>query len=212
MNESNLLPALLRGFILGLAIAAPVGANRRPLHPAHAGPGPGDRFHLRPRAQPRRRTWSYGCVATFGLTAISGLLVRQQGWLRLLGGLFLCYLGVKTLLSRPTVAPATAEGQRLRGRVLSTLLLTLTNPIKTILSFTAIFAGLGVGRVANGYSAASLAGARRVPGLGGVVAPLQRRGQFVAGEFDAQKLLWVNRLSGLIIVGFGAAALISLLP
>ena len=25
MNESNLLPALLRGFILGLAIAAPVG-------------------------------------------------------------------------------------------------------------------------------------------------------------------------------------------
>ena len=34
----------------------------------------------------------------------------------------------------------------------------------------------------------------------------------VRGKFDARKLLWVNRLSGVVITGFGAAALISLLP
>jgi threonine/homoserine/homoserine lactone efflux protein len=42
----------------------------------------------------------YGCIAAFGLTMISNLLVSHAFWLRLGGGLFLCYLGVKTLLSR----------------------------------------------------------------------------------------------------------------
>jgi len=43
----------------------------------------------------------YGCIAGFGLTFISTFLVSQQAWLHLLGGVFLCYLGLKTLLANP---------------------------------------------------------------------------------------------------------------
>lgn len=57
------------------------------------------------------------------------------------GGLFLCYLGLTTLCSRPAEKAASSEGRGLAGAYLSTLLLTLANPA-TILSFVAVFAGL----------------------------------------------------------------------
>ena len=115
MNGGDFLPALLRGLMLGFAIAAPVGpigvlCIRRTIAQGRAigfvsGLGAASADVV------------YGCIAAFGLTAISGLLVRQQGWLRLLGGIFLCYLGVRTLLSRPTGGPATAEGRGFVRRV-----------------------------------------------------------------------------------------------
>ena len=88
----------------------------------------------------------YGAIAGFGLTFVSGLLVSQQMWLRLIGGLFLLYLGWQTLRSKPAEgsAPASASGSGLLGAYASTFALTLTNPM-TILSFVAIFAGLGLG-------------------------------------------------------------------
>ena len=43
----------------------------------------------------------YGCIAGFGLTFISSILISQQKNLRLIGGAFLCYLGIRTFLSKP---------------------------------------------------------------------------------------------------------------
>src|SRR5881409_981452 len=86
----------------------------------------------------------YGCVAGFGLTAVSNLLVSQQTWLRLIGGLFLCYLGVKSFFAGPAQTAAAPKSGALAGAYASTFLLTLTNPM-TILSFAAVFAGLGLG-------------------------------------------------------------------
>jgi len=84
----------------------------------------------------------YGSIAAFGLTLISNFLITQQVWLRLIGGLFLCCLGLKTLLAKPAEQAATAKGNGLIGAYVSTFFLTLTNPM-TIISFAAIFAGLG---------------------------------------------------------------------
>src|SRR5688572_22097848 len=93
------LSFLYRGLIIGFSIAAPVGpigvlCIRRTLAESRAlglatglGAAVADGF--------------YGIVAAFGLTAISDLLVRQENWLRLLGGIFLCYLGLKTILTPP---------------------------------------------------------------------------------------------------------------
>ncbi len=39
----------------------------------------------------------YGMVAAFGLTLVTTFLVEQRVWLGLGGGLFLLYLGVRTL-------------------------------------------------------------------------------------------------------------------
>ncbi len=91
----------------------------------------------------------YGAIAAFGLTAISSFLVSQQFLFGLAGGVFLLYLGTKTVLSDPVrlssekISPVNHSGKDLLLDYVSTVALTLTNPM-TILSFIAIFSGLGL--------------------------------------------------------------------
>lgn len=67
------------------------------------------------------------------------LLIGQVNWLKLVGGIFRLYLGVKTFVA-PAAEQVTATGRKgLLGAYLSTLFFTITNPM-TILSFIAIFA------------------------------------------------------------------------
>jgi threonine/homoserine/homoserine lactone efflux protein len=148
----------------------------------------------------------YGAMAAFGLTALTNLLVSQQTWLRIVGGLYLCYLGVKTFVARPADKPAEIKAGSLVGAFFSTLLLTLTNPA-TIVSFIGVFAGFGLGAGAGSYSTAGVMVAGVFLGsafwwllLSGGVGCLRDR-------FDARKLTWVNRFSGLVILTFGLAAL-----
>lgn len=96
----------------------------------------------------------YGAVAAFGLTAVSGFLLAHGFWIGLAGGVFLVYLGVKTLLAVPAAAGETAKPASRAQAFLSTLGLTLANP-PTILAFAAIFAGLGLAASAD-YAAAAL--------------------------------------------------------
>jgi threonine/homoserine/homoserine lactone efflux protein len=151
----------------------------------------------------------YGCIAGFGLTFISNALVTQQHWLRLIGGAFLCYLGVKTLLAAPADQAVEAEGQGLIGSYASTFFLTLTNPM-TVLSFAAIFAGLGLADTSGDYASAGMLVLGVFTGsalwwlmLSGGVSLFRER--FSAG------VQWVNRFSGIIITGFGILALVSAL-
>jgi threonine/homoserine/homoserine lactone efflux protein len=97
----------------------------------------------------------YGAVAAFGLTAISGFLLRYSFWIGLAGGIFLVYLGIGTLMSRPSANAETAKPASLAQAFLSMLGLTLANP-PTILAFVAIFAGLGLAARAD-YAAAPAA-------------------------------------------------------
>jgi threonine/homoserine/homoserine lactone efflux protein len=198
---------LLKGLVLGFSIAAPVGpigvlCIRRSLAEGRAaglvsglGAATADAF--------------YGSIAAFGLTFVSVFLVSQQTWLRLVGGVFLCYLGVKTFLARPAEDAGSGKTGGLAAAYASTLFLTLTNPM-TILSFAVIFAGLGVGGTGEGYASAATLVLGVFLGsslwwlfLSGVAGTLR-------GRFNLRALLWVNRLSGILIAGFGLVALLSL--
>jgi threonine/homoserine/homoserine lactone efflux protein len=198
---------LLRGFIIGFSIAAPVGpigvlCIRRTLAEGRtsgfiSGLGAATADAI------------YGCIAGFGLTFISSLLMSQQVWFRLVGGAFLCYLGFKTFLARPAEKAASAKGYGLAGAYASTFFLTLTNPM-TILSFAAIFAGLGVGSASGNYVFAGLLVLGVFIGsalwwiiLSGIVAGVRTK-------FNPAGLRWVNRISGIIITGFGLLAFLSL--
>ena len=201
---------LLRGLVIGFSIAAPVGpigvlCIRRTLAGGRAagfaaGLGAATADAL------------YGAVAGFGLTVVSTALVGRQGWLRLIGGAFLCWLGARTFLARPAEAAAQAAGGAgLLGAYASTLVLTLTNPM-TILSFAAVFAGLGLGAAGGGYGAAAVLVLGVFAGsalwwlaLSGAVGLLRHR-------VTPRGLRWVNRASGTIIAGFGLLALLSLRP
>jgi threonine/homoserine/homoserine lactone efflux protein len=192
---------LLQGLVLGFSIAAPVGpigvlCIRRTLAEGRAsgfisglGAATADAI--------------YGSIAAFGLTVISSVLVEHRVWLGLIGGAFLCYLGIRTFLARPSSQAAVVHGQGLVGAYASTFFLTLTNPM-TILSFAAIFAGFVRG--SNGLSSIML-----VLGvfLGSAMWWLMLSGGvgLLRAQFDLNVLRWVNRISGIIIIAFGIIVL-----
>jgi threonine/homoserine/homoserine lactone efflux protein len=136
-------PALaFRGFILGFTIAATVGpisllVIRRTL-------AEGRVVGLASGLGVATADGTYGAIAAFGLGAITRVLVDARPVLGLAGGIFLLWLAWRTARATPH-DPATAPPRRggLAGAYLSILGLTLTNPM-TILSFGALFAGLGV--------------------------------------------------------------------
>jgi threonine/homoserine/homoserine lactone efflux protein len=196
----------LRGLILGFSIAAPVGpigvlCIRRTLAHGRAagfvsGLGAASADAL------------FGCVTAFGLTAISSFLVTQQSALRIVGGLFLVYLGVSTFRSKPAEQSAVVAEGGLLSAYGSTLLLTLTNPM-TILAFAAMFSALGPG----GSSSVLTGAAMIVPGVffGSAAWWLLLSGavSLLRAQIDAPKLVWTNRISGIIIAVFGILAVMS---
>ena len=141
-----------RGIILGFTIAAAVGpisllVIRRTL-------AEGRVVGLVSGLGVATADGTYGAIAAFGLGAITDLLVGGQRLLGLVGGVFLLWLAWQTARAEPTEPAATPERRGgLAGAYLSTLGLTLTNPM-TILSFAALFAGLGIdpGNVAGAAS------------------------------------------------------------
>lgn len=157
----------------------------------------------------------YGAVAAFGLTFVSVFLIKQTLWLRLGGGLFLLYLGVKTITARPTIEEARNSSTEITKGVLnhyaSTFVLTITNPL-TILSFAAIFAGFGIGSdVSDDYLAASIMVIGIFLGsttwwfiLSGFTGYFRRR-------IGKNSMSWLNRISGAVIFAFGLLALMSTL-
>jgi threonine/homoserine/homoserine lactone efflux protein len=194
---------LAKGLGIGFCIAAPVGpigllCIRRTLARGHAS-------GLVSGLGAATADAMYGSIAGFGLTAVSAFLIREEAAFRLVGGLFLLYLGIATMRARPAAeAEKASDGGRLRD-YLSTLFLTLTNPL-TILSFAAIFAGLGIVR-AQSHAAAG----RLVLGvfLGSAAwwLILSRAVGAVRERFNPPVMRWVNVLSGLAICGFGVWAL-----
>lgn len=135
------------------------------------------------------------------------MLIAQQVWLRLIGGIFLCYLGARTLLSKPVQELGRVSGQGLGRDYASTFLLTITNPM-TILSFLAVFVGIGAGSLGD-YTNAAFFVAGVFAGsmlwwttLAAVVGLLFRR-------FDARKLRIINAVSGVILLGFGGYLLLT---
>lgn len=199
---------LVKGLIIGFSIAAPVGpigvlCIRRTLAEGRisgfvSGMGAATADAL------------YGCIAGFGVTVVSNVLIGHQGWLRIVGGLFLLVLGVKTFLSQPSDAPPEATGKGLAGAYASTLFLTLTNPV-TILAFAAIFAGLGLGNTGEDYTAGMLLVLGVFLGSACWWLFLSNGIGLFRTWFNGPRLRWVNRLSGVIIAGFGFLAFLSLL-
>jgi threonine/homoserine/homoserine lactone efflux protein len=63
----------------------------------------------------------YGCIAGFGVTVVSTFLVNQQVWLRLIGGVFMLFLGFRIFGSPPAERAAVERGGNLFTRYGSTL-------------------------------------------------------------------------------------------
>lgn len=197
----------VKGFIIGLSVAAPVGpigvlTIRRTLAEGRAagfatGMGAAAADTL------------YGAIAGFGLTAVSVFLNEQAFWLRLIGGLFLAYLGMKTFLSKPAAREAQSGSRGLFGHFLSTFFLTVSNPA-TIFSFLAIFSGLGLASTASDYRSSLVLVLGVFTGSGLWWFFLSLLMNLLRSRITTTHLVWINRASGLLILGFAAWAFIEM--
>ncbi|HLB33578.1 MAG: lysine transporter LysE [Verrucomicrobia bacterium RIFCSPHIGHO2_12_FULL_41_10] len=201
-----MIPLFIKGMAIGFAIAAPVGpigllCIQRSLRDGlkigfmtGLGAATADTF--------------YGLIAAFGLTALSALLISYQFWIHLIGGLFLIYLGLRllTVKSHSLLAKDRCD-KSLWHAYGTTVLLTLMNPL-TVLSFMAIFAGIGLGSQHRDYFHAFLL----VLGIflgsalwwfflsGGVAMILHHR-------IKESSMNIINKISGGMILIFGIIAL-----
>jgi threonine/homoserine/homoserine lactone efflux protein len=199
---------IIRGFVLGFTIAAAVGpisllCIRRTL-------AEGRLVGLVSGLGVATADAAYGAVAAFGLTAVTDLLVDARRVLGVVGGAFLLWLAWRTFRAVPAEAPSAPADSSARrglpGAYLSTLGLTLTNPM-TILSFGALFVGLGVtGGDAAGATLLTL----------GVFAGSAAWWVVLVGAVGALRtritpvgLRRVNMASGLLIGAFAIVALAS---
>lgn len=150
----------------------------------------------------------YGIIAGFGLTAVSSFLLTQEFWLRLIGGLFLLFLGIKSFLTKPASKAANVNSKGLFNNFISTFFLTVTNPT-TILSFLAIFAGLGLGTTKTDYTSSMTLVLGVFIGSALWWLILSSLVSYFQSKITTDRLIWINRLSGLIIISFGVFALYS---
>ncbi|WP_192815230.1 LysE family translocator [Haloferax sp. ATCC BAA-644] len=205
----------VRGLVLGVSIAAPVGPigvlciqrtlskGRRSGFVSGLGAASADAV--------------YGAIAGFGLAALSSVLLGHRNAIALAGGAILLYVGIQSIRgdpasveSAPTTEQSAAVSPDSTARTLaadfgSTFLLTLTNPV-TILAFVGIFAGLGVG-VSGDYLAAAVLVAGVFAGSALWWFVLSAAVDRVRERVTPAALRRVNQLAGVVIVGFGVAAL-----
>ena len=200
------LGLFIRGLIIGFSIAAPVGpigilCIQRTLSGGNVqglvtGLGAASADAL------------YGFIAAFGLTFISNFLVDQSFWFRLIGGLFLCYLGIQAFLRKPQAQTVATVNSTKLSAYGTTFFLTLTNPM-TILFFAGIFAGMGIVSESIQYTAAGLMVIGVFTGSAAWWLTLSTVTGVFRDKINESKLALVNKIAGCVILAFGVAALIS---
>lgn len=197
----------LKGLIIGFAMAVPIGPAaimciRKTLAEGHSrglivGLGAATADSL------------YGSIAAFGLTFVSDVIASQQNWLRLVGGGFLVFLGIRTFRVKPKDPILRFDRKGLLGAYVSALLLAFTNPV-TFFAFVAVFAAFGLGYRLTIISACILV-------LGVLLGSclwfltLGYVATFFRTKLDSGGLGWVTRISGVLIILSGVAALVSLI-
>jgi threonine/homoserine/homoserine lactone efflux protein len=204
---------LLKGILVGFAVAAPVGAIgvlciRRTLTG-------GRLVGLATGVGAAAADAVYAFVAAFGVTLVGELMVEHRRWVAGAGGLLLIGLGILEWRARPAelapiIVPST--GRLLRSFV-STFVLTLCNPV-TILSFAALFAALGLGAAVHeaielgrrNYAMSELIGGVFLGSLLWWVL-LSNGVNAVRHRLGAAVFRWLNRVSGTALIAFGLYAL-----
>lgn len=196
-----MLALFLKGLLLGFAIAAPVGpigilCIHRSLH--H-----GFKSGFLTGIGAALADGTYGLMAGFGLTVITKVLLQYEHLIRVAGGLFLIYLGIKIFISQSVVS-TDKRGEKSGWHALtSAYLLTLTNPA-TILAFIAVFASFGLATTSTSYANALLL----VIGitLGSAIWWLLLSSSvayFLHHKLSPRILNWINKTSSLIVIAFG---------
>ncbi len=208
------MPFVIKGLMIGLSIAAPLGPIGILCMNRTLAEGPRMGFICGLGAASADAL--YALAGTVALSAIAQWIMSDRVELRIVGGVFLVYLGARTFMRQGALLPAPGKASSLlppgwHAAFMSTFLLTLANPL-TLLSFAAVFAGLGVTSVGV-LKGADIAAAELVLGvfLGSALWWLILSSVIgrVRHHIGAGTLSLINRLCGTVLTAFGLYAIAS---
>lgn len=146
----------------------------------------------------------FAAVAVFGLGLAMSLIADQRGWFALAGGAVMLVIALRLFLAEPAGDAASLTLGDHTATLFGTFMLTITNPM-TVLGFVGIFAGFGFTVAKSGLEPP-------VVMLGVFVGSmawwclLAALVSLATGWIGLRLLLVVNRLSGVVILGFAAGA------
>jgi threonine/homoserine/homoserine lactone efflux protein len=189
----------LRGLAVGLIIAAPVGpvnvlCIQRTLEK-------GWKSGIVSGLGAAIADTLYGAIAAFSISLVIQFLIREESWIRLVGGILLMCIGVLYYIKPPRSLEAGQVTSSAHSDFVSTLFLTATNPT-TVLSFLAVLALLGLGSQRLPWQTSLL-----VAGIfcGSMTwwTILVSAANLLRGRITDRSMRWMNRVAGIAIGGFG---------
>jgi threonine/homoserine/homoserine lactone efflux protein len=195
---------LLKGILIGLSVAIPVGpigilTIKRSLTDGRiAGLATG--------MGAAAADTLYGAMAAFGMTAVSQFLLSAEFLLKLIGGLFLLYLGMKCFFSKPP-EESGASSNGVFYNFASTFALTVLSPA-TIFAFLAVFAAAGLGTERTDFASAWFIVTGVFVGSASWWLFLSWFVSRFRSSMGAAAWTWLNRVSGILIGGFGLYTLL----
>lgn len=152
----------------------------------------------------------YGYAAAAGLSFITDFILQYHIAFRWGGGLFIIYLGFRTLhavVQENSDDKTAAAG--LYKLFAGIFLLTLTNPI-TLFTFIALFSSLGVAVLVTNAVSAAIAAFGVFCGSALWWVTLTSIVQLMRKKVTARSLKRINKLAGTIIILLGIASIIKL--
>lgn len=210
MEFPSLCILFFKGILIGFAIAAPVGpigilCIRRTLSGQKAlagltglGSACADAF--------------YGTIVAFSLAGIANFITKHDFYLRLFGGLLVAWIGF-SVIRNPSIKKIE---NKLEGRnssfhtFSSAFLLTISNPI-TLIVFAAAYTAMGVSPNYQSFTQALLLVVGVFMGASLWWMSLITTTYLMRHKFSELQLLWINRFSGVTLIGFSLYILLSLI-
>jgi threonine/homoserine/homoserine lactone efflux protein len=196
------LELLLRGAVAGLAISAPVGPVNVLCISRTISKGP--RAGLISGLGAATGDTIYGAIAGFSISAIIGPLIRNEFWIRLVGGVLLIGIGIHYYFKRP-VAPRREPEESAHSEYVTALLLNLTNPT-VVLSFLAVLTGLGLLHHREWWLTLLVIAGIFLGAMLWWIMLVVFANRF-RDRFNSRAMLWMNRMAGVAIGGFGLATI-----
>jgi threonine/homoserine/homoserine lactone efflux protein len=198
----DLLLLFIKGMIVGVLVAAPMGPVN--IIVIHRTITRGGFSALLTGSGGAIGDGVFAVIAALGLTAARHFVEEHEFWFRLPGGLFMLFLSFFIWRRHPHLE-GEDDGSGLIRSVITTFLLTITNPI-TVIGFAALFVAFGL-TTGFDYGAATMV-------VGGVVAGsmawwvvVVSSVRLLHGRIEDRHLEIFNRYAAVAVFLFGLYAI-----
>jgi threonine/homoserine/homoserine lactone efflux protein len=143
----------------------------------------------------------YGGIAGFSISLVIQFLIREQFWIRVIGGILLIGIGIAYYFKEPRLLTAEKKEVATHSDFVTTFLLTATNPT-TVLSFLAVLAMLGMGQQRPLWQTSLLVGGIFCGSMTWWII-LASGANMLRDKVTDTAMVWLNRIGGIAIGSFG---------